>query len=285
MSVTCRIIRDDEKEFYIDNKVWKITSDGLEGWDYIAPELGTTANAFGDGSYIASERIPEQDRTVTAVLLDRSQNSVMREAVRAFFGVKRTFKVYLSYLGTTKWCEGKLTAYSLPTGNIYDHLTLTFTIKCPQPYLLSVDEFGKNIANVIPRFGFPYVSLVNRGFIFGKHEFERKVILNNKGDVETYAKFVIKAKGDVTNPIIRKDDKFIKVLDEMVEGDVIVIDLVSNPPTVKKNGVNIIGKTDRESSFEGMKFNTGINTLSYDADYGNNLLDITIYYNQRYGGM
>lgn len=222
---------------------------------------------------------------MTAVLLNKNLNSVMRDVVRSFFGVKRTFKVYLTYNGITRWCEGELYAYSLPTENIYKNLELTFTILCPQPYLLSVDEFGQNIADVTPRFGFPYVSLVGRGFIFSEYKFAKEVILENLGDVETYAKIVISAKGEVTNPVIKKDDKFIRILDTLVDKDVIIIDLVNMPPTVTKNGVNIIGKTSRDSSFEDLKLAVGSNTISYDADYGNNLLDVTIYYNQRYGGM
>ncbi len=285
MSVVCRIVRDDGKEFNIDNKAWKIPSDGLEGWDYITPEIGTSARAFGDGSYISSKIVTEQDRTVTAILTNKNLNSIMRDVVRSFFGVKRSFKVYLTYQGTIRWCEGELVAFSLPTNNIYEPLKLTFTILCPQPYLLSVDEFGKNIAEVMPRFGFPYVSLVNSGFLFSEYKFAKEVILDNNGDVETYAKIVISANGDVTNPIIKKDDKFIKILDKMVENDVIVIDLVKEPPTVEKNGKSIIGKTTRDSSFEKMKLNIGSNTISFDAEFGSNLLDVTIYYNQRYGGI
>lgn len=217
--------------------------------------------------------------------MNRGLNEVMRDVVRSFFGVKRSFKVYLTYGGVTRWCEGRLIAYSLPTANIYDYITLTFTVKCVQPYLLSVDEFGENIAEITPMFAFPYRSVVGKGFIFSKRKFAKEVILENAGDVETYAKIVIEAKGEVENPIIKKDDKFIKILDTLVDGDVVIIDLVNNPPTVRKNGTSIIGKTDRKSSFEEMKLNIGNNTISYDADAGSTLMDVTIYYNQRYGGM
>lgn len=285
MSVTCRVVRDDGQEFLIDDVTWRITSDGLEGWDYVTPDVQTEQNVFGDGSYFTSERVSERDRTVTAVLVNRNLNEVMRDVVRSFFGVKRTFKVYLTYQGVTRWCEGKLISYSLPTGNIYDHLTLTFTILCPQPYLKSVDEFAQNIGEVIPLFSFPYISTIDDGFAFGEYKFAQEVELDNLGDVETYMKVVITAKGDVTNPQISKDDYFIKIIDTMVQGDVIIIDLVSKPPTVTKNGVNIIGRTDRNSSFENMKLGIGTSKVSYDADSGENVMDVVIYRNYLYGGM
>lgn len=285
MSVTCRVVRDDGKEFLIDDVTWRIPSDGLEGWDYVTPDVQTESNVFGDGSYVTSERISERDRTVTAMLTNRNLNEIMRDVVRTFFGVKRTFKVYLTYQGVTRWCEGKLIAYSLPTANVYDFLKLTFTILCPQPYLMSVDEFAQNIGEVIPLFTFPYISPVDTGFAFGEYKFAKEVSFENEGDVETYMRIVMVANGDVTNPKIEKDGYFIKILDTMVQGDVIEIDLVSKPPTVKKNGVNIIGRTDRNSSFENMKLQIGSNTVSYTADVGENVLDVTIYRNLLYGGM
>ena len=102
---------------------------------------------------------------------------------------------------------------------------------------------------------------------------------------ETYAKIVITASGNVTNPVIKKDDKFIKIIDTLAQGDVVIIDLTGRKPIVEKNGTNIIGRTDKQSSFKDMAFAIGSNTISFDADYGSNLMDVTIYYNQRYGGM
>lgn len=278
-------MRDDGKEFLIDDETWKIPSDGLEGWDYITPEVNTIPNAFADGSTLSSERVTEQDRTVTAVLQNKNLNSVMRQVVRSFFGVKRTFRVYLTYPDTTKWCEGKIIAFQMPTENIHKKLQFTFTILSPQPYLLSVEEFGRNIAETTPRFGFPYVSLLNRGFIFSVFNFAKEVELSNDGDVETYARIVMIARGDVTNPEIKNGDYYIKILDTMKNSDVIEIDLVNSPPTVTKNGANIIGRTSRDSSFENMKFIVGTNKVSFDADIGSNVLDVYIYYNKRYGGM
>ena len=104
-------------------------------------------------------------------------------------------------------------------------------------------------------------------------------------DVETYPKIVLLAKGVVKNPIVYKDDKFIKINDTLVKDDTIIIDLTSTPATVRKNGVNIIGRTSRDSSFYDLKFDIGSNTIKFNADEGVNSLGVTIYYNQRYVGI
>lgn len=283
--VKVRIVREDGQEFILDNTLWMIPSDGLDGWDYVTNTISYEEKAFGDGGILSSERVGIQDRTIKAYMNNKNLLSIIRDSCISFFGVKHTFKVYLTYQGRTRWCEGNLYKFSLPNKNIYRKLELQFTIRCMQPYLLSVDEFGEDIASVIPKFGFPFISRVGKGFIFSHYKFADEVELSNTGDVETYPKIVLLAKGEVKNPIVFKDDKFIKIIDTLQKDDVIIIDLTSTPATVKKNGVNIIGKTSRDSSFYDLKFDIGTNTIKFDADEGTNLLGVTIYYNQRYVGI
>lgn len=283
--VTVKVIRDDNKEFIIDNFLWKVTSDGLDGWDMTGFSVNTENKAFGDGSFFMADRVPEKDRTIKAVLTNKNLSSTMRQLTRNFFAQKHTYKIYLTYQNVTKWCEGRLIAFSLPTKNIHENLILQFTILCPQPFLLSVDDFSKNIAEINPKFGFPYVSLVGKSFIFSEYKFAKEVFVENDGDVETFIKVVIKAKGDVTNPVINKDEKFIKLLDKLKFGDVVVIDLTQEPAKITKNGLNIIRLTDRKSSLTDIKLFVGTNAISFNAESGSNNMDVIIYYNKRYAGI
>ena len=283
--VTVKFIRDDGAEFTIDNVTWKIPSDGLIGFDSVDVDYETERKAFGDGSFEKGISVNEKDRTVTAILTNRNLNKVMREIVQRFFGVKRKFKVIVDYDGDSKYCEGRIIAFALPTNNIYDLLELKVTILSTQPYLLSIDEFGQNIAGIEPRFGMPYASLVGLGFVFGLFKFAKEVPLINDGDVETYMKVVINAKGTVQNPEILKDDYFIKINDTLQANDVIVIDLVKEPPEITKNGKSIMGKLDRNSDLENLKLNVGTNKIQYDAFGGSDNMEVVIYYNKRYGGM
>ena len=282
--VTVKFIRDDGKEFLIDNVTWKIPSDGLVGFDSVPHEIKTQANAQMDGSKLQSKRVAEKDRTVKAVLVNRNLNSTMREIVQRFFGVKRDFKVYVNYNGNEKYCEGSLYAFSMPTENIYGFITMEVTILSPQPYLLSVDEFGKNIGGLEGGLEFDF-EIPEEGIEFDRFAFAQEVDISNDGDVDTFMRAVMIAKGEVVNPTLKKGDYFIRILDTMQDGDVIEIDFVKTPPTVKKNGVNIIGKTTRDSNFKDMVLSIGTNTIGYEADTGDTALDVYIYYNKRYGGM
>lgn len=283
--VTVKFIRDDNEEFFIDGETWKIPSDGLEGFDYINPLITTQKKAYNDGSFYQSTTIGEKDRTITAVLLNRALNKSMRERLRSFFGVKRVFDVFINYNGVERKFNGYLYAYKLPTKNIYDFLTLTVTILSPQPYLLSVDEFGQNIGQRYAKFGFPIPSIVNKGFVFSVLKYAQSAILENDGDIYTYPRIVIHSNGEIINPKVMIDDKYIKYNDTLNANDVLTIDLTNDQAQVMLNDTNVIGKTDRRSSFTNFKIEIGSNNFSYDAQTGANLMDVTVYFNKRYGGL
>ncbi len=102
---------------------------------------------------------------------------------------------------------------------------------------------------------------------------------------EHHCRAVIEAFGEVTNPKLFNKDKYIRVLDTLHNGDVLEIDLVSEPISIKKNGVNCIGKVDRTSSFNDMTIQLGDNIIGYTADNGDTNLACTVYYNERYLGL
>ena len=165
-------------------------------------------------------------------------------------------------------------------------MSLSVTFLFPNPYLKSYEDFGEDIASITPMIGFPYICNVSsgrpEGITGGIYNFARQVVLENDGAVETYCRAVFIAKGDVENPALIIGDNYVKVLDTMQEGDVIEMDFTNSPPTVKKNGKNIIGKCDRKSAFDAMILNKGDTTIQFDADNGTNLLQVSIYYNKLY---
>lgn len=284
--VSIKIIRSDNKEFNIDGTNWKIPSNGLDGFGSFENDISVVDNAIGDGGITTSKRMASKYRTITAKSTNKYLNDVLRHEANAFFNAKMTYKVYITYMGITRWAEGEIYKYHLPTENVHKTMTLTLIFHFSNPYLKSFEDFGKDIASVSPMIAFPYLcpvsSGVPNGITGGIYNFAKRVLLENDGDVETYCKAVFVAKGTVTNPQLIIKDKFVRVLDVMVEGDVIEIDFVKDPPTVKKNGVNIIGKCDRKSDFENMIIEKGDTEIQFDADDGTNLLQVSIYYNKLY---
>ena len=111
------------------------------------------------------------------------------------------------------------------------------------------------------------------------------VVLENDGDVDTYCKAVLTAAGEVENPKLVINGAYVRVIDTMQAGDVIIIDFTKNPPTVEKNGVNWIGHCDKTSAFDEMILRVGDSSVEYTADNGSNQLDVAIFYNKLYGAI
>lgn len=284
--VSLKFIRSDKKEFVIDGTDWKIPSDsGLSGIGMFENDITVVDNATGDGGLITSDRIAQKDRTITAISVNPNLNEVLRREAVSFFNSKFTYKVYVTYMGLTRWFEGKIYKFNLPNGNIYRRMTLSVTFLCPNPFLKSYEDFGKNIASVVPMAGFPYLCRKGIGVTAGRFNFAKMVVLENDGDVETYCKAVFKAKGAVKNPKLSIKSSYVRVIDTMKEGDVIIMDFTKSPPTIEKNGFNYIGHCDRASAFDEMILHVGDTEISFDADDGSNQLEVSIYYNKLYGAM
>ncbi len=107
--VSLKFIRSDKKEFVIDGTDWKIPSDsGLSGIGMFENDITVVDNATGDGGLITSDRIAQKDRTITAISVNPNLNDVLRREVVSFFNSKFVYKVYVTYMGLTRWFEGKI---------------------------------------------------------------------------------------------------------------------------------------------------------------------------------
>ena len=295
-NVVVRIVRDDGREFVIDGGDWKLESDGLAGWAELSHEVSTVDNAGYDGATVTSSRVGLSERTVTAVSRQGSDAAAMRAYAVSFFNPKHEFDVHLTYQGRTRWCHGVQSGFSCPTGNVYQRVEITWTLLCPDPFLMSEGDFGKDIAEVVGKYGFPFSSCVQAsggayghvfsdGFIASKRQFSPIVEITNDGDVDTWCRAVLVASGEVVNPKLTQGDEYVRIVTTMEEGDEVVIDFTHRPPTVTLNGENAIHLCDRTSSFTGMRMKPGKVELGYGADSGENMLSVSVFYHERYLGI
>lgn len=281
-----KIVRDDQKIFYLggsykDNASWGITE--ISGVDTVENGMNTVTPAVGDGAEITSERIPARSIDIFASVKNRKNNVEERRNALIFFNPKHSFTLYATKGEVTRWCVARLERFQCREQPPDKHVSMGIALLCSDPYFYSVDNYGKNIAAVTGCFGFPYISPAGKGFRTGFYNFSKRVGIENTGDVETYAKIVIEAGGYVKNPKVIQNGAFIRLLDTLQEGDRVEIDMVRN--TIRKNGVNCIGKVDRYSSFTGMELRPGDNEVSFDADDGDTNMKVFLYYNLRYLGV
>lgn len=295
-TVLVRIVRSDGQEFIInDGKNWRIPNDGLENFANLNYSVASTEIPSYDGALVTSKRLGSVDRSIHAVAKDTRLNEALRAEAIRFFNPRFTFDVHLSYMGRTRWCSGEQIGFKCSEGNIYQPIEIEWTILCARPFLLSEGDFGKDIAEVVGKFGFPFRSFLPvsdgsipgymTGFIASLHSFGQTVDIENDGDVDSGMKVTITAKGEVVNPLVRIGNGFVRLIKTMQEGDTVQLDASSRPPTVLYNGQNAMQLLDRNSSILDMVISVGTTTIEYDADDGDQYMSVVVRYNKQYLGI
>lgn len=281
--VLARFVRSDGAELLADGTDWLLTRiDGAAAPTY---ELFSEDNGEGDGSTVTGKRVKARDLELEATALSVRSNPALRHRALEFFNPKQTYRVYLTYMGRTRWLAAELSAFQAPNDRVNLPQTFSAYFVAPDAYWQSVDDFGQDIAAITPRWGFPYMDHPTLGVLADVANFARQVVFEYDGDVPAYPTITLTADDAVTNPKILNGGAFVRLLDEMAAGDIVVITTAPRQIRITKNGVNVLNRVDRASDFSGLALQPGTNVISFAADYGDNNLHVVIRYNKQYLGV
>ena len=283
-----RFVNENGEQFNVGKDYnWRLLKKGLENFSAFESNV-TVAQDYGrNGGSLVGIRLNDKTRTIKICNVDWKNSDTTRMELQKYFIYGQKYKIYVTIGETTRWAEGVLYRMAIPEPTDEDYkLNVTMSFKFGDPFLKSEDNFGKNIASLTPMFAFPWLSRMDKQNVYGTavgiYNFEREVHLYNDGSYEAYPTIKITFKGIVTNPEIRINDGFIRVLGTFNSNDEIVIDCSVSPMTVKNNGENILGKCDRESEFNNMNLQIGDNTLSFIAYSGSDDMNVFVYYYKPY---
>lgn len=282
--VNVRCVREDGKEFLLGtDSAWRILSDGLEGIDYPKISVYSEKSAVKDGALLTGMRIDDRSIQIKAKTVLTKLNAVLRREAISFFRPKMKYRIVITYQGETRWIDGVIEGFSCPSQNIHMPMKLTVKFYCEDTHLKSVDNFGQNIASITPRFAFPYIQTNKIKIVAESFNFSKTVTINNDGDAEVMPVIRINFKGSCSNPVIKKNDAYVRVLGNFVSGDLLIIDCESY--RITKNGENWIHHIDRTSSFTDIRLDVGDSNISFGADTGDSNMAVYVYFNKRYLGM
>lgn len=279
---------------------------GLESSEF---EISTSQNALVDGETVDGKKIKARPIHIEARFRSNADNAKNRAEIIKFFNPKYTGKALIVLMGVSRNIEYELEGWTFKKQvNMDENLKILVDLKCPDPYMLNVDNFGQNMARVTPLFAFPWrVSGHNQvaaydavdagnshylrgcalqGHIASYKVFKSDVLLLNDGDVPTGVQMRFKAaRGPVTNPKITNTmtGEFVRVRVAMEQGDELVIDTDEHHQIIELNGVNTYQKIDRHSV--PFQLVVGDNYLVYDADSNYTNMDVYLYYRPKYLGV
>ena len=279
------IHRSDGQTFAFDDRPMGLLE--LEGVDAPAMEVFTEKNAVGDGDTVTGSRVAARDITIRAKSRGGIKNAILRARAVVFFDPQYTYDVDISYDGVTRTARDcRLKAVAIPSGSLYQPLDITATFLCPYGYLDGEGGMdGVDLNSITPRLGWPYVSMENAGSLFGVYNYDKTVVIHNRGSAPTWVRGVFTAMGPgtVQNPKLIHGDAFVRVLYTMNPGDVVDID--TEKRIVRINGVNALNKIDKASSFGSMRVDPGYSVIGFDADTNPDQLSARVYFQIRYLGI
>ena len=171
-------------------------------------EISTSQNALIDGETVDGKKIKARPIHIEARFRSNAENAANRARCIKFFNPKYTGKALITLMGVSRNIEYELEGWTFQKQvNMDESLKILVDLKCPDPYMLNVDNFGQNMANVTPLFAFPWrVSGSNqvaaydaldagnehylrgcalKGHTMSHKTFRNDVLLYNDGDVET----------------------------------------------------------------------------------------------------
>lgn len=272
----------------------------IEGLEASELEISTTDNALVDGSTVDGKRIKNRPIHIEATLRDDRNNETNRQRIIQFFNPKYTGKLTVNHSGIKRNIAYELEGWNfVATNNVFEKLSIVVDLKCPDPFMKNIDNFGRNMADISKHIAFPwrvlrkkvvvpdpYKGLALAGQITGYRTLTKEVHLPNDGDVPTGVQIqFIAERGSVTNPKITLigTEQFVRVKVEMKKGDVLLIDTNRRHQVIEMNGVNVYQKIDRRS--EPFELGVGSNYLEYDADENYTNLDVRLFYTPLYLGV
>lgn len=293
------IHRSDGQTFAMDDKPIGLLE--LKGVDAPAMEVFTEKNAVGDGDTVTGSRVAAREITIRAKSRGGIKNAILRARAVVFFDPQYTYDVDISYDGVTRTARDcRLRAVAIPSGSLYQPLDITATFLCPYGYLDGEGGMdGVDLNSITPRLGWPYVSMMKDGvpgkarsglddapgMLFGVYNYDKTVVIHNRGSAPTWVRGVFTAMGPgtVQNPKLIHGDAFVRVLYTMNPGDVVDID--TEKRIVRINGVNALNKIDKASSFGSMRVDPGYSVIGFDADTNPDQLSARVYFQIRYLGI
>lgn len=246
--------------------------------------INTAIVAGFDGSRFNSSRIEQRNIVITLNIRPRVETN--RLALYKYFRVKRYIKIYYKNGSRDVFIEGYVESFE---NNLFGMTQQPqISIICPNPFWKSIKETYVDFSNLSALFEFPF-SIPSSGIEFS-HINKVTTAYINAGDVATGAIIKFHAStNQILNPIFynRTRGEYFGLNFDMYVGDTITVNTQQGEKSVTllRNGetTNILSK--RQSGSSWITFDPGVNEISYSADVGQTVLNVTVSAVQKYEGV
>ncbi len=129
----------------------------IDGIDSGSLELNTVSNAQFDGSVVVSKRIQNRPISITVDYKGTNSQEVERQSLISFFNPKNKGLLIVNYGEIERAIEYEVEGFNCKLNSIFDTVSFTVDLLCPQPYWRDILESKINIAMWRGMFHFPLI--------------------------------------------------------------------------------------------------------------------------------
>lgn len=266
----------------------------IKGFDRLNVKNVTSQGFNQDGASLINSYVLPRDMEIAGQMKADTTYMMQRNRDRLFeiFIPDKEVKVTHYFGGVNR----VITAMVEKTPK-FDFTTVTtvqsyeISMKAMEPYWRDEKETLMPIADVKGFFHFPLIIQKDKGVCFGIRSSSLIANIYNRSGIKVGMRIVFIARGALTNPQLFDINtrKFIRLLCSMEAGEKITVETGLNKSVIRrKNGVSedYIGKIDiAGGGDEFLELAPGNNLLRYGAETGEKMLEVRIYYHNKYPGV
>lgn len=277
------VFKSNKKELTMNSNVdiHVIDIQGIEATSYTI----NTASSEQDGANVTSVKVEPREITITGDIEKNDKELDNRDYLIRFFNPKQTGEMFITRNNIARKIQYEVSSLDFATNKMYDYIDFTLVLECTEdPYFSDAKNSGNYLTLISPQFTFPLAICPTK--IMGYKMFKPVMPLVNNGDKEVGLEIIATAKrGKVDNlKFILNNKKYIQINNVTLnQWDVLKINTNPRKKSVTLNGVNIINKIDRNSTFFNLRI--GKNILKYECDNGSTNIDIDVQFYRKFLGI
>ena len=256
---------------------------GIEASSYTI----NTISSEQDGAIVTSQKVEPREITITGDIEENENKLKNRDRLIRFFAPKTIGDMYITRNDIERKIQYRVTEFNFDTNKMYETYKFTLSLESTEePYFEDAKNKGNNLALISPQFTFPLVIRnAPKGKVMGYRVYKPYMPLVNDGDKETGLEIIITAKRGIAKNItlILNNNEYFKVTVDLQQWDVLKINTNARKKSVTLNGVNIINKIDRNSTFFTLK--KGKNILKYECEDGATNIDLDVQFYRKFLGV
>ena len=278
------IFKSDNNEIEMNKNVdiKIIDIEGIEASSYTI----NTISSEQDGAIVTSTKIEPREITITGDIEKDKNETANRDKLIRFFNPRAIGEFYINRNNIERKIQYRVSSLDFATNKLYEYIQFTLVLESTEdPYFEDANNRGNNLTLISPQFTFPLVIMTTRKKIMGYKVYKPYMPLVNDGDKETGLEIIITAsRGQMKNiKLTLNDNEYMQVNVTLNQWDVLTINTNPRKKSVTLNGINIINKIDRNSTF--FSIGIGKSILKYECDDGATNIDINVKFYRKFLGV